>query len=229
MSAAVESSAKNADEEDGQLSEDDSSSSSGSAMDESVDSPQPMSVEHAESDKAPSIPDLPEETGGLEPVEPETDAQGGPHALPQRPPTPHENETLHEVDQEKAASNLDGAQTTREPSVMSDDVYEPPEPEPNPESANTVYTPPFSPPPPGPVEPEGTTAVPSPSSQLKVGKELTEEVQKPIRSDESHIEVLQVKLTHSDRPASNCYADNGTRVDMDPRNWSTTLCHIPVL
>ncbi|GAD97649.1 conserved hypothetical protein [Paecilomyces variotii No. 5] len=195
MSAAIEDSAKDADEEDGELPEDDSSSS-GSAMDESIDSPQPMSVEHAESDKAPSIThvmqsDLPETAGDAEPIEPETDAQRGPHGLPQRPPTPQENETLHEVDQEKAASTLDGTQTTRDPSVMSDDVYEPPEPELNPESANTVYTPPFSPPPPGPIEPEGTTALSSPSSQLKASKELTEGVQKPIQSDESHIEVLQ--------------------------------------
>ncbi|KAJ9220227.1 hypothetical protein DTO027B5_1259 [Paecilomyces variotii] len=197
MSATVEDSPKDADGESEELS-DGASSSSGSAMDESVDSPRPMSIGQSEPDEDSSNPhimppDLPEAPRGLEPVEAETDAQPCPRVSPQRPPTPQEHEILNEVDQEKTASNIEEVHTSREPSVMSDDVYEPPEPEPepNPDIANTVYTPPFSPPPPGSIEPEDTVAAPSPHPQPEAGEELMQDVQKPKPLDESHIETLQ--------------------------------------
>lgn len=181
------------DEEGVGVSEGASCSSSGSAMDESVDSLQSMSIEQPRLDESPSAPpELPPDSSEaphvLESVELETDSQTGAHVLPQRPPTPQDHDALNELTPDKTMLNLEGVQTSREPSVVSD-VYEPPEPEPNPDSANTVYTPPFSPPPPGPMELE---KIPVPHPTPETGKELTEKVQRPRPLDEPQIEILQV-------------------------------------
>ena len=106
----------------------------------------------------------------------------GPHPLPERPPLAVDQTAADAAaDAIEQVASIPRDQSSRESSVS--EAYEPPEPEGNDSPAGSVYTPPFDPPSPGPVElDEGSR---SPSNRLQkaddvlTGKDQGLEVQRP--------------------------------------------------
>ncbi|KAL2002863.1 hypothetical protein VTN02DRAFT_5700 [Thermoascus thermophilus] len=126
--------------------EKDTSVSSGSAMDESIDSGRSMSIDQPAMYQPPA------------PDNAVSEVSQAPKPLVSREASPTATENKLDSLPERPSS-IGGTGTpveappSRESSVVSE-VYEPPEPEPHPDSADTAYTPPFSPAPPDRVEVE---------------------------------------------------------------------------
>lgn len=171
-------------------SEKDAAASSGSAMDESIDSgrsmlvDQPPAPEHA----VPEISETPKPVVPREASSPATENK--PDSLPERPPSLGETDTPAEAPPNVVREDLEKVHASRESSIVSD-VYEPPEPEPHPDSADTVYTPPFSPAPADRVEIEAAAAPSLPPSQPD--KALTGEVQEPRPEEGLQFGILEVQ------------------------------------
>ncbi|PLN86377.1 hypothetical protein BDW42DRAFT_159145 [Aspergillus taichungensis] len=161
-----------------------SSDSTGSAMDESNGSSSESSGSPDPEDARQRTPPL---SGAPDQMSEDQDNNDqakteGPHPLPERPPLAIDQTAADAVaDTTEQVAGFSRDQSSRESSVS--EVYEPPEPEGNDSPAGSVYTPPFDPPSPGPVElDEGPR---SPSNQLQkaddvlTGKDQGLEVQRP--------------------------------------------------
>ncbi|KAI9929977.1 hypothetical protein MW887_011787 [Aspergillus wentii] len=171
------------------------SESTGSAMDESDDSSSAdsTSVAHA-SRESPELAEL----SAPEPLEHSQEADqeeengsgsvDGSHSLPARPRFPNADSQDELPESDSQAEQIQ--HTSSRESSLDSEAYEPPEPEPNPgspESVESIYTPPLSLASPGPVE--HTEASRPPLDQLQADEPLTGKVQGLETGSQNHVQV----------------------------------------
>lgn len=175
--------------------EKDTSVSSGSAMDESIDSGRSMSIDQPTMYQPPAPDNAVSEVSQA--PKPLVSREASPTAtenkldsLPERPPSLGGTGTPVEAPPTDTRQGLEGeVHPSRESSVVSE-VYEPPEPEPHLDSADTAYTPPFSPAPPDRVEVEEAAMPSLPPPQPD--EALTAQAQEPKPEEGLQLGVLEV-------------------------------------
>lgn len=164
-------------------------------MDESIDSGRSMSIDQPTMYQPPAPDNAVSEVSQA--PKPLVSREASPTAtenkldsLPERPPSLGGTGTPVEAPPTDTRQGLEGeVHPSRESSVVSE-VYEPPEPEPHLDSADTAYTPPFSPAPPDRVEVEEAAMPSLPPPQPD--EALTAQAQEPKPEEGLQLGVLEV-------------------------------------